>query len=202
MAGYDRHTVVDRHREAVDRFIDFWGEMATNWGINRTMAQIHAFLYSRDEPADTDTIMHRLRISRGNANMNLRSLVKWNLVQCVHMEGSRKDYYTAEQDVWEIMAQIVRERKKREIRPVLDQLESCRSALLDDRDPATLASHEGGFLERIERLIELMQVFDGFTETIIPLIQQRNAPLIREIISFAREIGANGEAQNGSERGG
>ena len=78
-----------RHEEALARFIEFWGDMASNWGINRTMAQIHALLYAVERPLDTDEIMERLQISRGNANMNLRSLVDWNLVKKVHQHGSR-----------------------------------------------------------------------------------------------------------------
>ena len=78
--------------------------MASAWGINKTMAQIHALLYAENEPLDTDTIMEQLSISRGNANMNLRNLVQWQLVNKVHFKGKRKDYYTAEKDVWNIVA--------------------------------------------------------------------------------------------------
>lgn len=196
MGGMRPRTAIDRHQESVDRFIDFWGDMASNWGINRTMAQIHAFLYAQEDPADTDTIMQRLDISRGNASMNLRSLMKWNLVSRVHLEGSRKDYYTAKKDVWEIMAQIVQVRKQREVRPILNELERCRSELTDGRSADELSPHELSFLERIDRLIELMQIFEGFTETIIPLIQQRNAPIIRQIMNFAREKRGIAETKN------
>ena len=79
------------HREALSRFVLFWGEMASRWGINRTMAQIHALLYAAETPMDTDEIMKQLQISRGNANMNLRSLINWDLVRKVHQSGSRTD---------------------------------------------------------------------------------------------------------------
>src|SRR3712207_4865863 len=74
-----------RHQEAQERFILFWGEMASSWWINRTMAQIHALLYASEAPLDTDEIMERLQISRGNANMNLRSLTNWDLVRKTHI---------------------------------------------------------------------------------------------------------------------
>lgn len=178
----------DRHQRALDHFVEFWGEMASRWGINRTMAQIHAFLYAVEDPVDTDTIMKQLGISRGNANMNLHSLLRWNLVRKVEIPGSRKDHFTAEKDVWEISAQIVRERKRRELRPVRDQLSAFRSELLGDQAPHELTGSEVQFRERLDSLLELMDVFEGFSESIIPLIQQRNVPLIRQMISFARGL--------------
>ncbi|MDX1739993.1 MAG: hypothetical protein R3178_01820, partial [Rhodothermales bacterium] len=123
------HATSERHREALDMFVSFWGEMASRWGINRTMAQIHALLYSSEEPLDTDQIMEALSISRGNANMNLRSLIDWKLVFKVQKEGSRKDYYEAEKDVWHITAQIIRRRERQEIEPVMQQLMGCKDAL-------------------------------------------------------------------------
>jgi DNA-binding transcriptional regulator GbsR (MarR family) len=177
----------------MDRFILFWGEMASNWGINRTMAQIHALLYASAEPLDTDTIMERLGVSRGNANMNLRSLLNWDLVRKVNMPGSRKDYYVAESDVWQIMSRIIEERRQREIVPVMDQLKDCRSMLLgpDAADgPASLEGEEQVFYERLERLQEMMVVFQGFSEALIPLLQRENAPLIAEFVRLARSMEA------------
>ncbi len=176
----------ERHQQSLGRFIEFWGEMASQWGINRTMAQIHAFLFASEEPVDTDTIMAQLGISRGNANMNLHSLLHWNLVKKVQRPGSRKDYYTAENDVWELAARIVRERKRREVLPIRDELQACREEL--ESGDAPLSTSEVQYRERLDSLIELMDVFDGFTETIIPLIQQRNLPLIRQLVAFARTL--------------
>ena len=184
----------DRHQRSLDRFIEFWGEMASRWGINRTMAQIHAFLYASEEPLDTDTIMAQLGISRGNANMNLHSLLHWNLIQKVQLPGSRKDFFTAEKDVWELSARIVRERKRREVRPVRDQLEACRAQLWEGSVELTDAERQ--YQDRLDGLIDLMDVFEGFTETIIPLIQQRNVPLIRQLIGFARALNASDEASD------
>ncbi|MDZ7681329.1 MAG: hypothetical protein U5J63_06325 [Fodinibius sp.] len=84
------------HEEALEQFILLWGEMASAWGINHTMAQIHALLYAESDPLDTDAIMEQLDISRGNANMNLRNLLQWQLIHKVHFKGKRRDYYTAE----------------------------------------------------------------------------------------------------------
>ena len=181
----------ERHQEALERFILFWGEMASTWGINRTMAQIHALLYASEEPLDTDAIMERLQISRGNANMNLHSLVNWNLVRKVHQPGSRKDFYVAEKDVWHITAQIIRERERREIGPVMQQLQECRDTLAGQdtvEDCSTLSAQEQQFCERIENLMELMEVFDGFFQSLLPFVQKRNVPMIRQFVALAKTM--------------
>lgn len=181
-----------RHRDTVDRFVRFWGDMASNWGINRTMAQIHALLYCSEEPLNTDDIMQRLDISRGNANMNLRSLTEWDLVDKVHLAGSRKDFYVAEKDVWHITAQIIRERERREIKPVKQQLRELR----DHLRPASAEScddldeQDALLCRRIQNLVELMEVFEGFFEALLPLVKERNASTIRELIQIARSLEA------------
>ena len=184
------------HREALMRFILFWGEMASRWGINRTMAQIHALLYASEEPLDTDEIMQLLQISRGNANMNLRSLINWNLVRKVHQSGSRKDFYSAEKDVWKITARVIKEREKREIQPVMQQLQECREMLLcgDGQDKDNPEAHKSAddfskkeqqFCERIDNLIELMEVFEGFSKALFPFIQERSISEAKQLIQMA-----------------
>ncbi|MDX1429828.1 MAG: hypothetical protein R3282_06055 [Rhodothermales bacterium] len=181
------------HRKALDQFVSFWGEMASRWGINRTMAQIHALLYASEVPLDTDEIMKRLSISRGNANMNLRSLIDWKLVYKVQQEGSRKDYYQAEKDVWHITAQIIKRREREELEPVMAQLQECRD-MLPSPDKASAA--EQVFRERIQNLIQLMEVFDGVTTSLLPFIQQKNAPIIRNLIEIADSLGAADRADD------
>lgn len=176
----------EHYQEALQHFILFWGEMASRWGINRTMAQIHALLYAIEEPLDTDTIMARLHISRGNANMNLRSLMNWNLVYKVRQPGSRKDFYTAEKDVWHITAQIIKERERREIRPVIEQLGEFRDLL--HGDSADLPPREQQFGRRIENLMELMTVFEGFSKALLPFVQKRNAAALQHFIRLAEAL--------------
>jgi DNA-binding transcriptional regulator GbsR (MarR family) len=112
--------------EARDRFIALWGQMAANWGIPRTMAEVHALLYIAGEPRNTDDVMLGLGISRGNASMTLRDLEQWGIVSRVHIRGDRKEYFKAEQDVWKLFRTILRERKKREIDPMIEALRACR----------------------------------------------------------------------------
>jgi len=111
--------------QAREDFIRQWGAMGTAWGINRTMAMIHALLMTAPEPMTTDQVMEALAISRGNANANLRDLVGWGLLRPVAVKGERKDYYEAEKDVWKMFCAITRERKRREIEPALAVLQDC-----------------------------------------------------------------------------
>ena len=109
----------DSLKNARSRFVESWGEMGTAWGINKTMARIHAFLMIAETSVTTDAVMKELAISRGNANMNLRALVDWGLIRRVSHPGERKEYFQSEKDVWTMCCRIARERKKREIEPVL-----------------------------------------------------------------------------------
>ncbi len=175
------------HQEALQRFILFWGEMASRWGINRTMAQIHALLYASEAAMDTDEIMKQLQISRGNANMNLRSLINWDLVRKIHQSGSRKDFYTAEKDVWKITMRVITEREKRELQPVKQQLLGCREMLEGDEEgERQLSAEEEQFSERIGNLIELMEVFEGFSKSLLPYMKTRSIDETRQLINLAR----------------
>ncbi|WP_244653998.1 MarR family transcriptional regulator [Lentimonas sp. CC4] len=117
-------------------FIAQWGTLGSSWGINRTMAQIHALLMIAVEPLHTNEVMDELKVSRGNANANLRDLVGWGLVRRVTYPGDRKEYFEAEKDVWTIFCTVARERKRREIDPVLKLLQDSSSQSLNKNDAA------------------------------------------------------------------
>ena len=108
--------------EAKAQFISSWGAFGTHWGINRTMAQIHALLLISPDPLTQDDIMEELNISRGNVNMNTRELISWGLVDRVLLPGERKEFFTAEKDIWKVATQIIKERKKRALDPMLKLL--------------------------------------------------------------------------------
>lgn len=108
--------------EIKERFILHWGEMGSLWGINRTMAQIHALLLISEEPLSANDIMDDLQISRGNVSMALRELIAWGIVSRVHIKGERREFYTTEKDVWRMFRIIARERKKREVDPTISVL--------------------------------------------------------------------------------
>lgn len=170
------------YEEALEQFVLLWGEMASAWGINKTMAQIHALLYAEADPLDTDAIMEQLDISRGNANMNLRNLVQWQLAHKVHFKGQRKDFYTAEKDVWNIVSTIVRERQQREVAPIRQNLEECLKVF---EAGSTETPKEKEFKGRIENFVEFLEMFERFTEAMLPYISKKNLKFLKQLVKIA-----------------
>jgi len=119
-------------QEAKDRFIHTWGTLATQWGINRTMSQIHALLLLSPKSLNADEIMEELQISRGNVNMNLRDLMSWGLIYKQLLPGERKEYFQAEKDIWKAARQIGRERRRRELSPILETMEEIKKGVSDN----------------------------------------------------------------------
>lgn len=147
-------------RHAQDLFIRRWGEMGQTWGINRTMAEIHALLYIVGYPLCTDDVMDRLNISRGNASMNLRALCDWGIIRRNHRRGERREYFESLSDVWEIFSIIVAERKRREMDPVLETIRQCRDMLGESSLGKGAARQESVQLtrQRLASMEEFMQV--------------------------------------------
>ncbi|MEX0684746.1 MAG: hypothetical protein WD267_10700 [Balneolales bacterium] len=171
------------HTKALKQFIVYWGEMASAWGINKTMGQIHALLYAESRPLDTDTIMAELTISRGNANMNIRKLEQWGLVHKVNIKGDRKDYYTAEKDVWTTAAIIIRERQQREIDPIKKNLTECLDTLAG-LQPSS--ESEKIFHQRIEGFVAFLDLFEDFTKSMLPYVSEKNVASLRRLTKIAR----------------
>lgn len=121
-------------QEAKDKFIHTWGTLATQWGINRTMSQIHALLLLSPRSLNADEIMADLQISRGNVNMNLRDLMSWGLIYKQLLPGERKEYFIAEKDIWKVARQIAKERRRREIEPVLGTMKEITNDLKPDTE--------------------------------------------------------------------
>ena len=170
---------------ARDEFVQLWGDMASSWGINKTMSQIHALLYAESDALHTDEIMSILSISRGNANMNVRRLLDWELIHKVQFEGDRKDYFSAETDVWKIVNTIIRERQQREIAPIRARLEECVSLLEGDTtqsDGLDPASQE--FKERIQNYNDFLVMFERFTDALLPFITKKNLTLLKQLVRF------------------
>ncbi len=157
-------------QEARDEFVAQWGAIGNAWGINRTMAQIHALLLTSAEPLSTDEVMSDLKISRGNAHSNLRELVGWGLVRSVIRKGERKEFFEAEKDVWQMFCIIVRERKRREITPALQVLHQCTASTSDLKGKEALAFHN-----QLKELTQFVELCDRFMETVS--WSQKNAAL-------------------------
>lgn len=113
--------------EGRNKFIESWGKLAINWGLNRTIGQVHALLLISCKPLCADTIMEELKISRGNANMTLRTLIDWGIAHKMHLPGERKEYFKAEKDMWKVMTQVVKMRKRKELDPMIEVLSEIAS---------------------------------------------------------------------------
>lgn len=128
--------------EAKQKFIEAWGRLGSEWGINRTMAQVHALLLVTPGDMTTEEIMESLSISRGNANMTLRDLIGWGLVEKRHKAGERKEYFYADKDIWNVARQVARERRKRELEPVLKVLSELTTVKGDKKDEDYKTFHQ------------------------------------------------------------
>ena len=160
-----------RLHAARDEFVTQWGTIGSAWGINRTMAQIHALLIITPGPLTTDEVMEELKISRGNAHMNLRELVGWGLVRSVIRKGERKEYFEAEKDVWKMFCIIVRERKRREIRPAINVLKDCI-----DRADGLKSPEAAAFTKQTKALCDFMEMADGVLSKIVRSEQSTIVP--------------------------
>ncbi|MEM7228169.1 MAG: MarR family transcriptional regulator [Planctomycetota bacterium] len=160
----ERDGANDPQRAAArERFIALWGQMGSSWGIPRTMAEVHALLFLSPEALNTDDVMERLGISRGNASMTLRALGEWGIIRRVHRRGDRKEYFEAEHDVIRLFRTILRERKRREFDPLLDELRTCRDLTEGDAGNAATDEHN----RRLDDLLELLHLVDAITNHVI-----------------------------------
>ncbi len=128
-------------KKAREEFVVQWGALGTQWGINRTMAQIHALLITAPDVLSTDDVMEELEISRGNAHTNLKELVAWGLIRTVLRRGERREFFEAEKDVWQMFIIIARERKRREIEPAVNILQKCAEESRDIKTAEGKAFH-------------------------------------------------------------
>lgn len=148
--------------EAKQQFISSWGAFGSHWGINRTMAQIHALLMVSPDPLSQEDVMEQLDVSRGNVNMNMRELISWGLVDRVILTGERKEYFAAEKDIWKVATQILKERKKRELDPMLKLL-----AQLEDIEDDKKSKEGKQFVETVSGIRKFGKQADQMLDMMI-----------------------------------
>ena len=136
-----------------EKFVLHWGEMGTRWGVNRTVAQIHALLYLSPHPLNAEEIAKTLSIARSNVSTSLRELESWGIVKPVHLLGDRREHYEAMKDVWEMARIILDERKRREIDPTLNVLRECLREV--DGKGSEMRERLKAMLEFVEMLTSL-----------------------------------------------
>ena len=149
-------------QEKKEEFIQSWGALGSNWGINRTMAQIHALLLISAKPLSAQAIKDELKISVGNANMNIRALIDWGLVHKKLISGERKEFFIAEKDMWEVVKKIIIQRKKKELEPILKMLGDINIA---EMEPKNLEEEE--FVKVIKDLELYSNKIDNTFDTLI-----------------------------------
>ncbi len=148
--------------ELGNQFILHWGEMGTRWGINRTVSQIHAFLYFIGKPANAEQIAETLQVARSNVSNSLKELQNWKLIRVTHMMGDRRDYFETSLDVWQLFTTVITERKAREFDPTVKFLE-------DYLANNTFNQNELGAKERVKEMLDLMQTLSIWGDEMIKL---------------------------------
>ncbi len=171
------------------KFVLHWGEMGTRWGVNRTVAQIHALLYLSERPLTADDIVETLGVARSNVSNSLKELQSWKLVRVSHVLGDRRDHFQALQDVWEIFRVILEERKRREIDPTLTVLRECAIEGEEDAglDAATLA--------RMQVVLEFLEMLSASFEDYRHLPPQTLQRFLKMGGKVARFLGPNSKEQ-------
>ena len=149
--------------EARQEFIQIWGSLGSNWGINKAMAQIHALLMATEQSLTTDEIMEELQISRSNANLNIRALLDWGLIYRKHTPGDRKEYFVADKDMWNVAIKIIRERRKREVDQVVKeirQLSKFDATSIEEKNFKHLLEEMNALSDLILKMSDLLEKAD------------------------------------------
>lgn len=167
---------------SIERFILHWGEMGETWGVNRSVSQIHALLYTSARPMTAEEIADVLSLARSNVSTSLRELLSWSLIRRISLLGDRRDYYEAESDMLEMVRRIAIGRKSREIDPALAILRDCVASADRDRTvPATVR-------QRFHRMLDVMEGVDRSFAEIMRLPTPTLARLIRAGGAVARFV--------------
>lgn len=170
---------------AKNLFVRRWGEMAATWGISRTMAEIHALLYLSPDPLCTDDVMDQLEVSRGSASTNLRQLVNWGLIHREHRRGDRKEYFDAEKDVWLMFETIIRERRRRELQPILETLQRCVEMM--GEVPRSKASVEAKvYAKRFSDILEFCDAMNAVFNVVNKAGRRGLKPLTKALAALTR----------------
>ena len=158
---------------AVERFILHWGDMGDEWGVNRSVSQIHGLLYLAEAPMTADDIADTLGMARSNVSNSIKELLAWNLIRRVPIKGDRRDHFEAETDIWQVFLRIAVGRKEREIDPAIAVLKSCVAET--ERDPA--ASEVAS--RRLKEMLAFVELMDGWYSQMLTVPKSSLAPLIR-----------------------
>jgi DNA-binding transcriptional regulator GbsR (MarR family) len=152
------------------KFILHWGEMGTRWGINRTVAQVHALLFISPQPLNAEDIVETLSVARSNVSTSLKELQSWGIIKMVHVLGDKRDHFESMKDVWELFRVVLNERKRREIDPTTQILHECIAEA--EKDKTTDAY-------TVERLRDLRDFFETTTSWYVQIRQWPNSAVVK-----------------------
>jgi DNA-binding transcriptional regulator GbsR (MarR family) len=175
---------------AVERFVLHWGDMGDEWGVNRSVAQIHALLYLSDRPLAAEEIADLLELARSNVSNSIRELLAWNLIRRVPIRGDRRDHFEAETDLWEIVTRIAAGRKEREIDPAVAALQACVRDAEGDPSLHPVARR------RLNEMLDFVETMDRWYAQMVTVPKPKLAALIRlgarivRLLSVGRQKGS------------
>jgi DNA-binding transcriptional regulator GbsR (MarR family) len=158
---------------AIERFILQWGDMGDEWGVNRSVSQIHGLLYLAEQPMTAEDIADTLGMARSNVSNSLKELLAWNLIRRVPILGDRRDHFEAETDIWEVAARIAARRKEREIDPAIAALRACVSEATDDPAVSPVAS------KRLKEMLAFTELTDHWFTQMLRVPRPRLIALMR-----------------------
>ena len=158
---------------AVERFVLHWGDMGDEWGVNRSVSQIHGLLYLSEVPITADDIADTLGMARSNVSNSIKELLAWNLIRRVPIMGDRRDHYEAETDIWEVAARIAAGRKLREIDPAVEALRACVIDAADDPTISPVAS------KRLREMLAFTELVDRWYSQMLNVPRPRLMALMR-----------------------
>jgi len=162
--------------KAARAFILHWGEMGTRWGVNRTVAQVHALLYLSGEPLTAEDIAETLSVARSNVSTSLRELQNWQLVQAAHQMGDRRDFFSTSHDVWQVFLTVVQQRVEREIEPTIAALARLAAEARGEKQPEITA--------RIAGMHALLQELHGWYQQMTKL----PSPTLRSLVKLGAGV--------------
>ncbi|WP_282825389.1 MarR family transcriptional regulator [Pelomonas sp. V22] len=170
------------------KFVLHWGEMGSRWGVNRTVAQIHALVFCSPSPVNAEEIADTLEVARSNVSNSLKELQAWGLLRVVHLPADRRDHFVAHQDIWEIFRVVMDERKKRELDPTLQVLRECAAESAQD------GALDASTRQKMEGMLEFMEIFmrayDDFKQLPTPTLKR----LLKAGGSIAQFLGPDKKA--------
>ena len=169
----------------IERFVVHWGEMGAHWGVNRSVAQIHALLYVNADPLTAEEISETLGLARSNVSNSIKELLSWQLIKRVHVLGDRRDHFEAEADLWEMLMHIARGRKKREIDPTIDVMNQCVDEAKADKQVSPVAK------QRIKEMRQFITTLDEWYTEMADVPQSKIFAMMkmgRTILKFVKAV--------------